>query len=277
MPLVCTSMIDEIAHLGLLDDDAMLLDVSALEVASLDHPGAAMEPYLSCLAEMHDRIAERGGDAVAASQRAALLAEVIAGEFGFAGDRDTYDDPGNADLMHVVDTRRGLPVSLAILYVAAARRLNWSADALNTPGHVLVRIGSPTEPILIDPFDRGAVVGPQALASLLAAMLGPSTSPSVDHLTPMTNRAVLVRLLMNQASRAEAAGQGERALVLYRRMTTIAPFNAPIWWERGRLELRRGNVAAARASLSAMLEVTREPGLRAHVFAALDAMPRAEP
>lgn len=55
-------------------------------------------------------------------------------------------------------------------------------------------------------------------------------------------------------------------------MTAIAPANAHGWWERARLELVAGDPAAARASLSAMLEVTREPDLRAHIFAALDAL-----
>lgn len=265
-------MEDDIVHLGLLEDDAIALDASALEIAALDHPGVSLEHYVDTLGAITERLVELGGDARTAGERAAVLAQVIAGEFGFSGDRTTYDDPDNADLIRVMDRRRGLPVSLAILYVAAARRLSWSADALNTPGHVLVRIGSATEPVLVDPFSGGATVDAGQLASLLFRMLGPSASPSTEHLTPMSNRSVLVRLLMNQATRAETAGEGERALTLYKRMTMIAPANGHGWWERARLALMHGDVGDARASLSAMLEVTREPGLRAHVFAALDAL-----
>jgi regulator of sirC expression with transglutaminase-like and TPR domain len=200
-----------------------------------------------------------------------VMAEVIGGEFGFLGDRDTYDDPDNADLIRVIDRRRGLPVSLAILYVAAARRMGWSADALNTPGHVLVRVNSPADPLLIDPFNNGAIVGASQLASLLAHMAGAEAVPTSEHLAPMSNRSVLVRLLMNQATRAEAAGDTDRALALFRRMTLIAPSNSHAWWERARLQLLHGEVPEARASLSAMLEVTREPEMREHIFAALDA------
>ena len=265
-------MEDELAHLGLLEDEAIGLDASALEIAALDHPGTSLDPYVDLLGEITERLVAVGGDARSAAGRAAVLADVIAGEFGFTGDHDSYDDPDNADLIRVMDRRRGLPVSLAILYVAAARRLGWSADALNTPGHVLVRIGSETEPVLIDPFNGGAVVAPPQLAALLTRMLGPGTAPTVEHLSPLSNRSVLVRLLMNQATRAESAGRGERALALYTRMTLVAPSNGHGWWERARLELMRGDVGDARASLSAMLEVTREPGLRAHIFAALDAL-----
>ena len=57
-------------------------------------------------------------------------------------------------------------------------------------------------------------------------------------------------------------------------MTIIAPDNAQAWWERARLELQLEDIRAARASLSAMLEMTREPQLRAHISAALEALPR---
>lgn len=86
-----------------------------------------------------------------------LLSKVIAGEFGFTGDYLDYDDPDNADLIRVIDRRRGLPVSLTILYASAARRIGYQADVLNTPGHVLGRVGTETDSVLIDPFkaERG--------------------------------------------------------------------------------------------------------------------------
>jgi regulator of sirC expression with transglutaminase-like and TPR domain len=263
-----------IAHLGLLEDEAIVLDLAALEIAALDHADSAIEPYAELLAGMAARIAVLGADAATPRERSRVLSRVIADEFAFAGDRQTYDSPDNADLMRVIDRRRGLPVSLTILYVAAARRIGWQADALNTPGHVLARLGSDTGPVLLDPFHGGGIVGAAELGSLLENALGPRVRPSAEHLAPMSNRTVLVRLLMNQASRAEAAGNLDRALVLYRRITSIAPDHPHPWWDRARLEAAAGDPAAARASLSAMLEVTREPELRNHVCAALDALSR---
>ena len=265
-------MIQEIAHLGLLDDHDIILDAAALELSALDHPGVDLAPYAELLGDMAQRLGERGLDARTARERADALSEVIAGEFRFHGDRSNYDDPANADFVEVIDRRLGLPVSLSILYVAAARRAGWEADALNTPGHVLVRIGPDTSPALIDPFAGGSLVDPEQLARLLTFALGQDAVPTTDHLAPMSNRSVLVRLLMNQATRAEAAGDAARALQLFRRMTTIAPSSGHSWWERARLELVEGEVSEARASLSAMLEMTRDPHVRTHISAALDAL-----
>jgi len=81
----------------------------------------------------------------------------------------------------------------------------------------------------------------------------------------MPNRAVLIRLLRNQAARAEDGGDPARAQILYERITAFAPLYGDAWWERARLELAGGDVPAARASLSSMLETTRDPDIRDRV------------
>lgn len=269
-----SGMVHSIAHLGVLEDEAIELDTAALEIAVLDHESTDLTSYTELLAAIAERVDGLGAGRSTSQARAPILAQVIAAEFGFAGDRESYDSPDNADLIRVIDRRRGLPVSLTILYVAAARRVGWEADALNTPGHVLARIGSELDPVLIDPFNKGVSVDSTELSALLSNVFGRSVTPSAEHLAPMSNRAVLVRLLMNQASRAEAKGDLVRALTVFHRLTKIAPDQTPLWWERARLEVAGGDPSSARASLSAMLELTREPGLRNHVCAALDALSR---
>ena len=257
-------MEDDLANLGLVDDADIVMDEAALTLALLDHDGTDPAPYEDVLSDIASRLEEVGRGARDASARARCLSQVLAEEFGFSGDGETYDDPANADLIRVIDRLRGLPVSLSILYVAAARRIGWTAEILNLPGHVLVMVGHDAAPVVIDPFRGGVRMDVAVMASLLAAGAD-GVAASVRHVAAMPNRAILVRLLLNQATRAERAGQGRRALTLYRRMTAVAPDHPHPWWERARLELVDGDVAAARSSLAALLEITREPELRRRV------------
>ncbi|HZF42333.1 MAG TPA: transglutaminase-like domain-containing protein [Sphingomonadaceae bacterium] len=261
----------ELNRLGLIDDDEIVLDEAALSLALLDHPGSDLASHHKLLDAIERRLKLIAGGAEAPAKRAEALAAVLGEEFGFAGDAETYDDPANADLISVLVRRRGLPVSLSILWVAIARRLGWRADVLDVPGHVLVVIGAEATPVIVDPFVGGVRVGAERLAALVQAFAG--AKGAVTGVAAMPNRAVLVRLLQNQASRAEQAGNGRRALELYVRMTTMAPSYSHAWWERARLELIDHEIAAARGSLSAMLEITRDPELRRRVTETLDALP----
>ncbi|HXH14702.1 MAG TPA: transglutaminase-like domain-containing protein [Sphingomonas sp.] len=264
-------MLDDLTQLGLVDEDEIVLDEAALSLALLDHVGRDLTPYHDVLDAIDLRLAAVAGDTVDAHEQAAALSEVFADEFGFVGDAQTYDDPANADLIRVIDRRRGLPVSLAILYVSAARRLGWFANVLDVPGHVLVLVGEEAAPVIVDPFRRGIIVDRDRLAAMVVAMDRESPA-AVRHVAAMPNRAVLVRLLLNQATRAEQSGKGRRALELYARMTIMAPGYGHAWWERARLELVDGEVDAARQSLTAMLEVTRDAPLRQRVSATLEAL-----
>jgi len=264
-------MDEDLTRLGLIDEEEIALDEASLQLALLDHPGSDLATYLDLLDAIETRLDLIGGAAETPGERADALAAVLAGEFGFAGDAETYDDPANADMISVLERRRGLPVSLSILWVAMARRLGWSADVLDVPGHVLVLIGAEATPVIVDPFAGGVRVGAERLAALIEMFAG--TGRAVTHVAAMPNRAVLVRILQNQASRAEQAGKGRRALDLYVRMTTMAPAYPHTWWERARLELVDQEIAAARRSLGAMLEITRDAELRGRVTAMLDALP----
>ena len=266
-----------IEQIGLVDDEDIALDDAALALAALDHLDADLAEHRSRISRLSARLAIFAAAAVTPAAQARLLARVIADENGMVGDSDQYDDPANADLMKLLDRRRGLPVTLSILYVALARRAGWAADPLNVPGHVLVRLGREPLSVIIDPFDGGRILDAAALEALLTRFAGRHARVEAGHLAPLSNRAVLVRLLTNQATRASRSGDTARALELYERMTSIAPGFTGLWWERARLEQLAGHATEARASLLAMMETTRDTLLTARIRTALTALARTTP
>jgi regulator of sirC expression with transglutaminase-like and TPR domain len=92
----------------------------------------------------------------------------------------------------------------------------------------LVRIGDEA-PVIIDPFNGGAIVEERQLRALLKGFAIADGEISSDRIETMTNRNTLVRLLMNQASRAEREKDPVRAITLYQRMTLVAPDNPDGW------------------------------------------------
>jgi regulator of sirC expression with transglutaminase-like and TPR domain len=261
---------DPLAAIGCQDDADIRLDAAALHLAAADRPRADIAPWIALLDALGKRLPAALGTS---GQRADALAALLAGAEGFTGDAEDYDAPRNADMLSVMERRRGLPIALAIIYVALARRAGWNARVLGLPGHVLVAIDGESTATLIDVFHGGRLVDPSELPSLSTTLArGQPLKPGEAAL--LSNRETLVRLVMNQAGRARQSGDTPRALTLYRRLTLIAPAMPALWWERARLERLSGDTGAARRSLAAMRETTHDPELEVRIRAAFEALAR---
>src|SRR3984957_14944078 len=80
------------------------------------------------------------------------LAEAMAGDMRLAGDLITYDSPENTDVISVAERRKGLPVTLGIFYLDAARGAGLDVKGVDFPGHFLLRIETAEGPPAPDPF-----------------------------------------------------------------------------------------------------------------------------
>lgn len=208
---------------------------------------------------------EGSGDLAA---RARALNEIILLKYGYCGDERTYDDPQNANLMRVVDRRKGLPVALGILYIEAARAQGWDMVGLAFPGHFLVRLSEGAERLILDPFHGGRTCGAVELRGLLKALGGGEQELLPEHYAPVSDREILLRLQNNLKSRLLASGQRERALRVIATMQLLAPDLAALWYEAGAAEAQLGNLRAAIASFEGFLARTPDGAAR-HQVAAL--------
>jgi regulator of sirC expression with transglutaminase-like and TPR domain len=122
--------------------DADLAEVALLVCAEVE-PDLDVEVELLRLDALADQMLAAGFRPGAPLDNAHALAGYLGGELGFQGDVVDYHDPGNALVTRVLDRRRGLPITLAIVYIAIARRIGVRAYGVNAPGHFLVGIGGP--------------------------------------------------------------------------------------------------------------------------------------
>jgi len=240
----------DFANLGFLDDEDIVLDLAALQIASLDHPQHSFGALIDLLAGMASELAR----IVTPKHTAARQAIALEGTFmrrGFRGMPEPH--VRSADMFRALASRQGAPLSLAILYIATARRAGLTAVLLDTTTEVFIRLGS-EENETVFAVDAAGVFFPVSLAQ-------DDQDPRV-RLTPTTNRMTLVRLLENEADMVERHGDVQRAITLRSRITQIAPTHAGAWINKARIDERAGRPFQAKESLIAALETTRDSTLR---------------
>lgn len=250
-------------------DTALDIAETGLRLAALDHPGQSLDPYRDHLGALGADLAQAAKEAPPGAEAAALLAQVMAEQHGYAGDSESYDDPRNADLMQVIDRRRGLPVALGILYIQAARTRGWTAEGVNFPSHFLIRVGAGGQRTVIDPFDRGRALDSADLRDLVKRMTGGQTELKPEFFAAVSDRGVLLRLLNNIKSRALRERDMTRALTVAERMVAVEPTAAELWYQFGVLSAHEGNLANAREALETCMLHATDARLRDEAAAAI--------
>jgi regulator of sirC expression with transglutaminase-like and TPR domain len=263
-----------LARVGETADAAIDLVEAALALAVLDEPVADLSRYRWHIDDLVSRAAARAKTARDAEAQARTLSHIIYEEAGYDGDRVSYDHPNNANLIKVIDRRRGLPVALGILYLHVGEAAGFSVHGLNIPGHFVIRLTAPDGRVVLDPFNGGALVDTPGLRLLLKRALGEDAEIEPSYLVEVGKRAVLLRLQNNLKSRALADGKLERAAEILKRMTTIAPREAQLWFERGSIESEIGQLGAAREHFGHCSALAGESALRRNAETALARLKR---
>ncbi len=227
---------------------------AALLLGALDKPGAALEPYRAHLAELVAAAKATAGTRDYLDSRVAAINRLMFESHGYRGDIETYDEPENANLLDVIDRRAGLPVSIGILYMHAARAAGCDISGLAFPGHFLLRVTDGAARTIIDPFHGGQALEAGHLRDLLKQFLGADAELTPRHHAPVSDRDILLRLQNNIKSRALAAGDTARASEVLEHMTLVAPNVASVWQELGVLSMHLGNLRRAMNALETFLD-----------------------
>lgn len=248
---------------GQLPDAELDLAAVALQFARIDAPEAdavAAATHLSDLARqaVAMAMADPEADAGDPARRAAVLATLLHGHFGYAGDQDSYDDPANANLIRVTERRRGLPVALGLLWLHAAEAAGWDAHGLDFPGHFLLSISGGRGMVVVDPFHGGLVLEAPALRALLKQFEGEQAELRPGLLASVGKRPVLLRLQNNLKLRRLRAGDMAGALACTEDILRLAPREAQMWRDAAIMNQRLDRIGAALACLEHFLALTPE-------------------
>lgn len=157
------------------------------------------------LDEMAKRCMELMFPPMTTRQKCRVINRVLFHEYGFRGNTEDFADPQNSFLGEVLLSRRGLPITLSIVYILVAQRCGIELEPVAVPGHFLVGCYDEKPPFFIDPFSRGVFRTPDDVFARLRAEKRP---PRLSYLTPTPVREVLCgccRILAKHYQRANDA------------------------------------------------------------------------
>ncbi len=244
------------------------VEEGALLIAKDAYPGLDVAYYLDVLDRLAEplapRLARLCGDPIATAR---AVGDYLFLELGFRGNDEHYYDVRNSYLNEVLDSKRGIPLTLAMVILALMRRCGEEADGIMFPGHFLVRIGGPTG-CYIDPFLGARVLGQLDLEILLKRALGKDAELSREHLAVADCRVMLIRMLNNLRGIFNGQGDHARGMLVCDRLVDLDA-SPMAMRDRGLCALQQGAFESARADLRGYLEARPDAGDRAAIERAL--------
>ena len=242
---------------------------AALAIAREEYPELDEAGYLRMLDKLAEGVQSGLPPGSSAERRVGRMNTHLFHEIGFAGNQTDYYDPRNSFLNEVLDRRLGIPLTLSIVYMEVGRRCGLRVEGVGFPGHFLCKVELEGGELVVDPFNRGQLLGLEEIKRRLSAAVGDQIKYDPRLLRPARPREILVRMLQNLRSLYQERNDVPRALSAVDRLLLLAPDNIRGLRERAQLYERLGGSAAAAADLEKVLELepgaSDAPALRARV------------
>lgn len=186
---------------SLVQDDAHIpLFEAALCIAQDDDHPLDITACLTDVDKFALRLKRRLPADIAPIPKLRLLNNFFYQELGFSGNFNDYYNPDNSYLHKVISTRRGIPISLAVIYIELAQQIGLDVKGISFPGHFLMKLSVKSGDIILDPFN-GASLSREEIEERLEPYFvngrSPDDPPLASYLANASERNILVRMLRN--------------------------------------------------------------------------------
>jgi regulator of sirC expression with transglutaminase-like and TPR domain len=238
------------------DDAHFALTEAAISLAQDEEPALDAQMVLAEIDAVAQTLRRRiPADAVPV-QKLRFLNRYFFQELGFAGNVNDYYASANSYLHDVLRTRRGIPISLAVLYIELATQIGLTARGVSFPGHFLVKVKMPQGEVVIDPFTGQSLSRDELDERLLPykrrqGLLGEFDMPLGLFLQSASPREVLARMLRNLKEIHRSAEDWPRLLAVQQRLVVLLPRDWDERRDRGLAQAELGVWDAAADDLDA--------------------------
>lgn len=231
-------MHERLAQIAKVSEQDLNLAEAALLIAQDEYPGLDVEAYLRQLDELASGVQRMLPAQAGLEDTLVTLNQYLFVEQGFTGDTENYDDPRNSFLNEVLDRKRGIPITLSIIYMEVGRRLGLPLKGVSFPGHFLVKFSTREGEVVLDPFSGGSLMSKEDLVEMLEETYGATdavNAPLERLLNAADKKEILVRMLRNLKGTYLRREHFDKALTVVDRILLIQPDQPDEIRDRGRI------------------------------------------
>ncbi|MDP1685661.1 SirB1 family protein [Hydrogenophaga sp.] len=241
------------------EEDAFPLFEAAASIAQDEYPDLDIQEVLGDVDQMLSRVRRRCSADAGPLQRLRTLNQFFFRDMGFGGNVNNYYDPDNSYLNAVLRTRRGIPISLAVLWLELAQGLGLKARGVNFPGHFMVKVNLPNGQVVIDPF-TGQSLSREDLSERLEpykrrnGLVDDFDVPVGLYLQAATPREIVARLLRNLKEIHRTQEDWLRLIAVQDRILILLPDAWMEYRDRGLAWAEMGDLRLAVSDLEIYVE-----------------------
>ena len=241
------------------DDDHLPLLEAAVSIAQDEFPELDVQTVLGDMDQLLARLRRRCPSDAGALQRLRALNQFFFRDLGFGGNVNNYYDPENSYLNVVLRTRRGIPITLAVLWLELAQGLGLKAMGVNFPGHFMVKVNLPNGQVVIDPF-TGQSLSREELSERLEpykrrnGLVDEFDVPVGLYLQAAPGRDILARMLRNLKEIHRTHEDWPRLIAVQDRLLVLLPDAWAEYRDRGLAWAEMGDARLAVQDLEIYVE-----------------------
>ncbi len=230
---------------------------AALYIAQEEYTDLEIDAYLNALDVMAEEVEERLPPERYPMRVIQGLNQYFYDDLGFCGNTRDYYNPRNSFLNDAINRRTGIPITLSLIYLEIARRLDFPMVGINMPGHFLIRPEFEAVGFFVDPFHGGEVLFKQDCELRLSQIYGRPVPLQPSFTEPVSRGRFLARMLTNLKMIYLSQQNLEKALAAVERILLLFPDAVMERRDRGLLCYQLGYSAEALQDLETYL--TNQP------------------
>jgi regulator of sirC expression with transglutaminase-like and TPR domain len=209
-------------------DDSFALFEAAVSLAHDAYRDLDVQSVLDDVDQMQARLRHRIPSDAGQLQKLQILNQFLYGDLGFGGNVNNYYDPDNSYIHRILQTRRGIPISLAVLWMELAQSLGLVVSGIGFPGHFMVKVALPIGPAILDP-QCGKSLSREQLSELLEpyrrqhGQLDEMEAPLALYLQKTSPRGIISRMLRNLNEIYKSQNDAPLIMAVQNRLAVLVP------------------------------------------------------